>query len=739
MKPLPVLAMLRFLLLATTLQGSTTRAEKHMSRVTYAVMLAAFVTSPLTAAHAQDYKKAVIYQVVTDRFYNGSTANDNPPQSSGLYDSTKTNWQAYWGGDLLGIQDKLSYIHGMGATAIWISPTNDNENVAVSPSTSAPYHGYWNRDFMRVEEHFGAPSNSWTAFDNLTSAAHAAGIKVIVDWAQNHSNPNNGGEGGALYNNGTLMATPGSDPNGYFHHNGNIVDYDDRYQVQYANLANLQDLNQENPTIDNYLKTAAELFQAHGADAFRLDAIKSVTWGWEYSFANTIFSHMPSYLFGEWNSNAPTDPLYADAYKFANLSGISELDFGMNQAIRDVFGDAVGLNKPFSEIDSTLSTEDTSFAFPNNLVTFFDSQDESRLFGELTTNQNRLHEALAFLLTCRGIPNIFYGDEQYLYDTSGGGNDPYNRVNMSSFSTTTTAYQLITKLATLRANNEALGYGTIQQRWINNDVYIFERQFYGSIVLVAINKHDTTSYSITGLNTALPASTYSDYLNSLLGGIAITVVPGAGGGNPVAAFTLTPHTVAVWQRQVAATSPEIAGIGPYVGQSGMAVTIVGDGFDGPTGAVYFGTTAATVSSWSNTSVTFEVPSVMPGPYSVSVRTRGGAVSNGIHFSVLTAKLIPVTFTVSNAAPTSPGDYIFFTGNTPELGSWRTTFQTAVGPMLDPNYPNWFMNAAMPAGTNIQFKFIKIAANGAVTWEAGSNHTYTVPSAGAGAVNVTWQY
>ena len=172
------------------------------------------------ALHAQDYKKTVIYQVVTDRFYDGDTSNDNPSQSAGLFDAngfaqagsgdTSANWQAYWGGDLLGVQDKLSYIKGMNASAIWISPTNDNENLNASSGTpvSAPYHGYWNRDFMRVEEHFGDANNGWTAFSNLTTAAHNNGIKVIVDWAQNHSNPNNGGENGALYNNGTLMATP---------------------------------------------------------------------------------------------------------------------------------------------------------------------------------------------------------------------------------------------------------------------------------------------------------------------------------------------------------------------------------------------------------------------------------------------------------------------------------------------------------------------------------------------------
>src|SRR5690349_18773738 len=128
---------------------------------------------------AQDFKKQVIYQIVTDRFFNGSTANDNPSQSSGLFDSSQTNWFAYWGGDLAGIQAKMSYLKGMGITAIWISPTVDNENLNMNSGTpiSAPYHGYDARDFMKIDEHFGDTSNSWTSFTNLTTAAHANGIK----------------------------------------------------------------------------------------------------------------------------------------------------------------------------------------------------------------------------------------------------------------------------------------------------------------------------------------------------------------------------------------------------------------------------------------------------------------------------------------------------------------------------------------------------------------------------------
>ena len=141
-------------------------------------------------------------------------------------------------------------------------------------------------------------------------------------------------------------------------------------------------------------------------------------------------------------------------------------------------------------------------------------------FLSVNNNTNRLHEALAFQLTCRGIPTIYYGDEQYLHNDTNGGGDPYNRPMMSSFSTTTTAFNLIHNLAALRQSNPALAYGTTQQRWINSDVYIYERKFFNDVVLTAINKNDSTGYSITGLLTALPSGSYSDYLAGLLGGSA---------------------------------------------------------------------------------------------------------------------------------------------------------------------------------------------------------------------------
>jgi len=703
------------------------------------LVLFSLLSAPINSTLASDFKREVIYQIITDRFFDGSSANNNPSQSSGLYDATKTNWRAYWGGDLAGIQQKISYLAGMGVTAIWISPPVDNLNTNIpdgSGNPTASYHGYQGRDFKRIEEHFGNTSNTWTDFDNLVTAAHQNGIKIVIDFAPNHSTQDNAGEFGALYDNGVLLGNFTNDTNGYFHHNPNISGsgWDDRYQVQYYTLFDLADLNQEHATIDGYLKAAAQLFQQHGADGFRIDAVKHLTWGWEYSLANSIYTYGDSFLFGEWYQGNTSDPLYHDSYKFANKSGISLLDFPLNTAIRNVFGS----NTNFSDIDSVISQEGTNFTWKEDLVTFIDNHDMSR-FLSLNNNNNRLHEAIAFTLTSRGIPCIYYGTEQYLHNDTAGGTDPYNRPMMPAFDTNTTAYQVINKLSTLRRNNTALAYGSMAQRWINNDVYIYERKFFGNVVLVAINKNETTGYSISGLNTSLPAGSYSDQLTGTLAGLSITVNSGSGGNNPVNNFTLPAHAVSVWQFTEGSASPQIGSIGPTSGQSGVRVTIGGKNFGTTTGTVKFGTTTATINSWSSTQIVATTPAVTNGNYNLTVTNSGGQVSNGIQYTVLTAKLIPITFTVNNATPTQTGDYIFLTGSTVELGNWSTTWDGAVGPMLTPNYPNWFLVASVPAGQTIQFKFIKIAANGAVTWEAGSNHQYTVPTSGTGFVNVNWQY
>lgn len=676
------------------------------------------------------------YQIVTDRFFDGNTSNNNPAKSPGMYDSTKGNWKLYWGGDFAGIQQKLSYLQGMGVTAIWISPHVDNiDKTAVYGGTpNAGYHGYWARDFMKTEEHFGTLAE----FDSLITAAHNAGIKVIMDWAPNHSGPANPSdpnfaEKGALYNNGTLIGDAINDPNGYFHHNGGITNYDDRYQSQYKNLADLADLSQEHPTIDSYLKSAANYWMNRGVDGVRVDAVKHMNFGWQRSFADRMINNKDHFEFGEWYLGSKTDPLYADNVRFANESGISVLDFYLNIAMRETFGSGASMKNLDAAIDKT----GLDYKYKENLITFIDNHDMSR-FLTLQNNNTWLHQSLAFMMTVRGTPCIYYGTEQYLHNDTGGGGDPYNRPQMPGFSTTTTAYQVINKLSTLRKNQPALQYGTHQERWLNDDVYIYERRFNSDVVLVAINK-SATSYNITGLNTALPAGTYSDQLTGLLGGSSITVGSGTGGNNPVNAFALGPGKTAVWSYKAAEpAAPQVGSVAPVLVRAGDKITVEGRGF-GTTGSVQYGTANATIVSWSANRIVATVPSgVAAGNTNVKVTTGAGA-SNTYQIMNLSGAQVPVTFTVNNASPTNPGDNIYLTGSIYELSNWSSTASTALGPMLAPNYPNWYMTASLPACATVQFKFIKITSGGAVTWENGANHSYTVPCSGTGNVTVNWQY
>src|SRR5947209_19201763 len=152
--------------------------QRSTRRIFLAALLVAVALMPLRSL-AADFKREVIYQIVTDRFFDGSTANNNPPQSAGLYDSTKTNWREYWGGDLAGIQQKMSYLAGLGVTAIWISPPVDNLNTNIPDGQGHPtasYHGYQGRDFKRVEEHFG----------NARSEERRVGKECRYRWWQDH-------------------------------------------------------------------------------------------------------------------------------------------------------------------------------------------------------------------------------------------------------------------------------------------------------------------------------------------------------------------------------------------------------------------------------------------------------------------------------------------------------------------------------------------------------------------------
>jgi hypothetical protein len=465
-----------------------------------------------------------------------------------------------------------------------------------------------------------------------------------------------------------------------------------------------------------------------------MDAVKLIPGGWLKAYDDHIYAQKSVYVFGEWFDNSGS-VLWPEEVKFANTAGMALENFDLNASIRNVFAS----NRNMSELDSAVTRSQQSFTYVNQMVNFVDNQDIAR-FLSVNNNTALLNDATVFMMTAPGIPTIYYGDEQYLHNDTNGGADPYNRPMMSSFDQTTTAYRMIQRLANLRAGSPALRFGLPNQRWMNNDVYIYERKFYNDVVLTAVNKSTTASYNITGLNTAMPAGTYSDTLGGLMGGSSITVNSGTGGNNPVNTFTLGPTQAAVWSYAAPApATPEVGNIGPVMGRTGDTVAVTGKGFGTTTGSASFGGVNGTVTYWSDTEVDAQVPSGAPTGIQQVTVTNASGTSNGIQYNVLSGVQVPVTFQVNNAQPTQTGDNIYLTGNVPELGNWSTNKSVAIGRLLTPNYPNWFGMASVPASTNLQFKFIDIQASGSVIWENGSNHTYTSPPSGDGSVTVNWQY
>lgn len=684
----------------------------------------------------------VIYQLITDRFFDGDISNNNPQESSGLYSADKSNWQAYWGGDFAGVTKKMDYLKDLGVGAIWISPPIENVNVPIlgsDGSLSAGYHGYWGMDFYVPEPHFG----SWEDFDTMVKTAHNHGIAVIMDWAVNHTSPediNNDkyGVNGALVKNGETLSTYNNDSEGYFHHNGGVTDYNDPYQISYQNLFNLADLAQENPKVQSYVQGAVDTWLNHGVDGIRMDAVKHMSTGFVQNYTDYIYSKHSTFIFGEWADTSQSS-LWNREVTFANHSGQSIENFDLSQSLRDSFIYGQSMKK----IDAAVARQQSTFDWSNQLVNFIDGHDVPR-FLSLNNNENLFDQATVVNMTLPGIPTIYYGDEQYSHnDSTNGfnqrGGDPYNRQQMTSFTENTRNFNISKKLAALRKNNPALRYGSSTQRWINDDVYVYERQFYSNKVLVAVNK-GTSDYTLQNLQTTLPTGKYTDILDGALGGGILTVTNGANGLHSAGDYVLKAGQAVVWSYTDSATDdvhPEIGNIGPTTGRIGNTAVVSGMHFGDYQGELTVGGVPAQIQQWTATNISFTIPNGMtPGEQKVQVTDARGNKSNPIVYSVLTGEQVTTNFVVKNAL-TSYGDQVYITGSIPELGNWSTDPKDALAPLVCPNYPTWFTLASVPKNVPFEYKYYIRKADGSIQWEAGLNHKAIVTQSGL-TVETSWQ-
>jgi cyclomaltodextrin glucanotransferase len=469
----------------------------------------------------REFREEIIYFLIVDRFYDATSEEEerrgvwDRGETPGLYDKTWTQWGKYWGGNLLGIIDKIPYLKSLGITAVWLSPLF--EQVDDMQFDRAPMHGYWTKDFKRINPRFipEGESNSIRSSETihkLVSALHAANIKLILDIVCNHSSPDIKGSKGIVYDDGALLCDFNDDTNCFYHHNPEITDWDDEHQLINGEMLGLATFNENNPAYRNYIKTAICEWLDIGVDALRVDTLKHMPlWFWQ-EFSADIKRHLPgTFLFGEYGFGKPWDKR---TVSYANHSGMSILDFGLADAIRFAFsGQQPG---GFNLVDSLLAY-DYVYQRANELVTFIDNHDMPR-FLSISHSYRSLEQALVLLFALRGVPCLFYGTEQYLVDNTEGGNDPYNRPMMMDWNQDSQCYNLINILITTRRRNQALTFGSHQQLYVSDDVYAFARSYRDHHAICVLNKGPklTISLDLSGrhgyhqdLTCQLTGGTYS--------------------------------------------------------------------------------------------------------------------------------------------------------------------------------------------------------------------------------------
>jgi len=443
----------------------------------------------------------VIYLIMPDRFANGDPSNDDPPASRGMLNRQKSRY--YHGGDLQGLINHLPYLKDLGVTAIWLNPIYDNVNHLNERETYdneaiTDYHGYGAVDFYAVDEHLGDVAK----FRELVEVAHQHGIKVIQDQVANHSGPYhpwvkdsptptwyNGTEANHLnetWQTWTLMdphATP---------------------QVQKETLEGwfvniLPDLNQNDEEVARYIiQNTLWWIGITGLDGIRQDTLPYVPRRFWRAWMAAIKGEYPSLtVVGELFDGDPALVSFFQGGKtrFDGIdSGIDTLfDFPVYFPLRRAFAEG----KHIREVANMLA-RDHLYVNPNVLVTFLGLHDVARFMNEPGASIAGLKLAFTFLMTARGIPMVYYGDEIAM----PGGNDPDNRRDFpggwpgdprSAFAASgrtpdeQIVFEHVRRLAHLRAELEPLRRGSLVNLEVTEQTYAYARVTDRASVVVVFN------------------------------------------------------------------------------------------------------------------------------------------------------------------------------------------------------------------------------------------------------------
>ncbi|MGC8550513.1 MAG: alpha-amylase family glycosyl hydrolase [Acidobacteriaceae bacterium] len=350
-----------------------------------------------------------MYLIMTDRFADGDLKNDPHPSQLAL----PRGWH---GGDFKGIEDHLNYLKQLGVTAIWITPAYDNEG---SPQS---YHGYSATNMYKPDPHFGTVRD----YKNLIAAIHAHGMKFVLDTVPNHvgaGNPWAKDPPAPDWFHGTLAHHLVAQNNF-----AALVDPHADWAQQKATVdgwfANvLPDLNQENPLVREYLiQNAIWWIETGGVDGLRIDTFSYVGRAFWQQFNGELHELFPRLTsVGEIFNPDPTIVSYfagGVAHGGIDTRLWTPFDFPTYFALRLVLTH----KKPMSYLEHTWR-QDSLYPHPERLVPFFGNHDTVRFMSQPGVTVKDLKLAFGIVLTMRGTPEIYYGDELAMK----GGADPDNR------------------------------------------------------------------------------------------------------------------------------------------------------------------------------------------------------------------------------------------------------------------------------------------------------------------------
>ncbi|MBI5219213.1 MAG: glycoside hydrolase family 13 protein [Bacteroidia bacterium] len=474
----------------------------------------------------------LIYLLIPDRFANGDTANDFIPSMNEKYfcrDSTMSRH----GGDLQGVMNHLDYIRELGATAIWMTPVWENNQ----PYTS--YHGYAPTDHYKVDARLGTNE----LYFSLVDKAHEKGLKVIGDFVFNHI----GNEHWFYKDLPSKNWIHSSDE--FRMSNFRDVTLMDPYASLYdmALFSNgwfdkhMPDLNQKDSLLAAYLiQNSIWWIENSGIDGIRLDTYAYPDQQFMTNWTAAVLKEYPGMgLFGEtWVSNVPNQAFYSvnsvlkNPYK-PQLPGVT--DFQLYNAICNA------LTKDFAWTDGVAAlyyclANDFLYEDAGRNIIFLDNHDVSRIYSVVHEDLEKMKTGIAFLLTTRGIPCLYYGTEilmkgfsdkhEYVRSDFHGGwsSDKINKFSKAGRNESeNSVFDYISKIADYRKNNPVLQSGKLMQFVPENGVYVYFRYNKDKTVMIIINQKnekqviDTKRYEerINGFSKAKNIVS-GEILNSIL-------------------------------------------------------------------------------------------------------------------------------------------------------------------------------------------------------------------------------